>query len=139
MTKQKIITSTPDQPIIWSMVYLNTIPIRTLSHWIKHGNRENRQPVEPKSVKQQSQQNKTEQNLWGGEVAIVLGGGGLLSEGVIIRGYCPGGYYLIILLPWFTCTILSLAYAFERLNSISFSSFRFSRCIRPWIARHRIA
>jgi len=38
--------------IIWSMVYLNTIPIRNLSHRIKNGNRENRQPVEPKSVKQ---------------------------------------------------------------------------------------
>jgi hypothetical protein len=34
------------------MVYLNTIPIRNLSHRIKNGNRENRQPVEPKSVKQ---------------------------------------------------------------------------------------
>jgi hypothetical protein len=46
------------------MVYLNTIPIRSLSHRIKNGNRENRQPVEPKSVKQQSQQNKTGKNLW---------------------------------------------------------------------------
>ena len=62
------------------------IPIRNLSHIIKNGNRENRQPVEPKSVKQQSQQNKTEKNLWR---AIVLGGycpkgtsdGGLLSRG----------------------------------------------------------
>jgi hypothetical protein len=34
------------------MVYLNTIPIRNLSHRIKNGNGENRQPVEPKSVKQ---------------------------------------------------------------------------------------
>jgi hypothetical protein len=34
------------------MVYLNTIPIRNLSHRIKNGNRENRQPVEPKIVKQ---------------------------------------------------------------------------------------
>jgi hypothetical protein len=33
-------------------VYLNTIPIRNLSHRIKNGNRENRQPVEPKNVKQ---------------------------------------------------------------------------------------
>ena len=64
MTKQKIITTTPNQQIIWSMVYLNTIPIRSLSHRIKNGNRENRQPVEPKSVKQQSQQNKTGKNLW---------------------------------------------------------------------------
>ena len=71
MTKQKIITTTPNQQILWSMVYLNTIPIRNLSHRIKNGNRENRQPVEPKSVKQQSHQNKTEKNLWG---AIVLGG-----------------------------------------------------------------
>jgi hypothetical protein len=52
MTKQKIITTTLNQQILWSMVYLNTIPIRNLSHRIKNGNRENRQPVEPKSVKQ---------------------------------------------------------------------------------------
>jgi len=26
MTKQKIITTTPNQQILWSMVYLNTIP-----------------------------------------------------------------------------------------------------------------
>jgi hypothetical protein len=65
MTKQKIITTTPNQQILWSMVYLNTIPIRNLSHRIKNGNRENRQPVEPKSVKQQSHQNKTENILWG--------------------------------------------------------------------------
>ena len=81
MTKQKIITTTPDQQILWSMVYLNTIPIRSLSHRIKNGNRENRQPVEPKSVKQQSQQNKTGKNLWR---EIVLEG--LLSQG----SNCPG-------------------------------------------------
>jgi hypothetical protein len=52
MTKQKIITTTPNQQILWSMVYLNTIPIRNLSHRIKNRKRENRQPVEPKSVKQ---------------------------------------------------------------------------------------
>jgi hypothetical protein len=46
MTKQKIITTTPNQQILWSMVYLNTIPIRNLSH-------------------------KIEKNVWG---AIVLGG-----------------------------------------------------------------
>jgi hypothetical protein len=49
------------------MVYLNTIPIRSLSHRIKNGNRENRQPVEPKSVKQHK---ATEMKLWG---AIVQG------------------------------------------------------------------
>ena len=32
MTKQKIITTTPNQHILWNMVYLNTIPIRNLSH-----------------------------------------------------------------------------------------------------------
>jgi hypothetical protein len=47
-----------------------TIPIRNLSHRIKNGNRENRRPVEPKSVKQQSHQNKTEKNLWGAIVAV---------------------------------------------------------------------
>ena len=46
MTKQKIITTTPNQQILWSMMYLNTIPIRNLSH-------------------------KIEKNVWG---AIVLGG-----------------------------------------------------------------
>ena len=49
MTKQKIITTTPNQQILWSMVYLNTIPIRNLSH-------------------------KTEKNVWGAIVrgAVVL-------------------------------------------------------------------
>ena len=71
---------------LWSMVYLNTIPIRNLSHRIKNRNKENRQPVEPKSVKQQSHQNKTEKKLWG---TIVLGG--QLSGGAIV------------LLPWKVC------------------------------------
>ena len=71
MTKQKIITTTLNQQILWSMVYLNTIPIRNLSHRIKNGNRENRQPVEPKSVKQhKATKNKTKKKLWG---AIVRG------------------------------------------------------------------
>jgi hypothetical protein len=49
------------------MVYLNTIPIRNLSHRIKNGNGENRQPVEPKSVKQhKGHQNKTENKIVGG-------------------------------------------------------------------------
>jgi hypothetical protein len=85
MTKQKIITTTPNQQIIWSMVYLNTIPIRNLSHRNKNGNRENRQPVEPKSVKQQSQQNKTGKILWR---EIVLGGAIVLGE-QLFGGYCP--------------------------------------------------
>jgi archaellum biogenesis ATPase FlaH len=33
MTKQKIIITTLNQQILWSMVYLNTIPIRNLSCW----------------------------------------------------------------------------------------------------------
>ena len=70
MTKQKIITTTPNQQIIWSMVYLNTIPIRNLSHRIKNGNRVNRQPVEPKIVKQhKATKINLKTKLWG---AIVL-------------------------------------------------------------------
>ena len=52
MTKQKIITTTPNQQILWSMVYLNTIPIRNLSH-------------------------KTEKNVWGAIVRGLLFGGQL--------------------------------------------------------------
>jgi hypothetical protein len=64
MTKQKIITTTLNQQILWSMVY--TIPIRNLSHRIKNGNRENRQPVEPKSVKQhKATQMKMKKNCGG--------------------------------------------------------------------------
>ena len=33
MTKQQIITTTPNQQIPWSMVYLNTIPMRNLSNF----------------------------------------------------------------------------------------------------------
>ena len=76
MTKQKIITTTLNQQILWSMVYLNTIPIRNLSHRIKNGNRENRQPVEPKSVKQHK---ATDMKLWG---AIVQGT-------IFLGGNCP--------------------------------------------------
>lgn len=58
MTKQKIFTTTPNQQILWSMVYLNTIPIRNLSH-------------------------KTEKNVWGAIVrGLLFGGqlsGGLMS------------------------------------------------------------
>ena len=89
MTKQKIITTTPNQQILWSMVYLNTIPIRNLSHRIKNGNKENRQPVEPKSVKQHKATKIKLKQICGG--AIVLGG--KLSRGYCPGGNCPGGYY----------------------------------------------
>ena len=74
MTKQKIITTTPNQQILWSMVYLNTIPIRNLSYRIKNENRENRQPVEPKSVKQHKATEMKLKKNCGGQLS-----GGLLS------------------------------------------------------------
>ena len=69
MTKQKIITTTPNQQILWSMVYLNTIPIRNLSHRIKNGNTENRQPVEPKSVKQHKATKIKLKKICGGQLS----------------------------------------------------------------------
>ena len=69
MTKQKIITTTLNQQILWSMVYLNTIPIRILSHRIKNGNRENRQPVEPKSVKQHKATEMKLKKICGGQLS----------------------------------------------------------------------
>jgi hypothetical protein len=56
------------------MVYLNTIPIRNLSHRIKNRNRKNRQPVEPKSVKQHKATKIKLKEICGGKLfgAIVL-------------------------------------------------------------------
>jgi len=87
MTKQKIITTTPNQQILWSMVYLNTIPIRNLSHRIKNGNRENRQPVEPKSVKQHKAT----------KIKLKKFVGGNCPRGAIVRGAIVRG--VIVLLP----------------------------------------
>ena len=67
------------------MVYLNTIPIRNLSHRIKNGKRENRQPVEPKSVKQHKATEMKLKKNCGGQLpkgAIVLGG-------QLSGGFCP--------------------------------------------------
>jgi hypothetical protein len=72
MTKQKIITTTSNQLILWSMVYLNTIPIRNLSHRIKNGNREKRQPVEPKSVKQHKATEMKLKKICGGQLSCFL-------------------------------------------------------------------
>ena len=69
MTKQQIITTTPNQQIPWSMVYLNTIPIRNLSHRFKKGNRENRQQVEPKSVKQHKSTEMKLKKICGGQLS----------------------------------------------------------------------
>jgi len=50
-------------------VYLNTIPIRNLSHRIKNGNRENRQPVETKSVKQHKATKIKLKTICGGQLS----------------------------------------------------------------------
>jgi hypothetical protein len=62
------------------MVYLNTIPIRNLSHRIKNGNRENRQPVEPKSVKQHKATKIKMKKVCGGQLS-----GGILSCSHTVR------------------------------------------------------
>jgi hypothetical protein len=56
------------------MVCLNTIPKRNLSHRIKNGNRENRQPVKPKSAKQHKATKIKLKEICGGQLsgAIVL-------------------------------------------------------------------
>jgi hypothetical protein len=48
---------------------MNTIPIRNLSHRIKNGNRENRQPVEPKSVKQHKATKIKLKKICGGQLS----------------------------------------------------------------------